>query len=109
MDLQLKNKTALVTGSTAGIGLGIAEKLFQEGTTDHINGRTQQRVDGAIKQLKQHVPHANVYSVAADFSKAEDVNNLLKQLPYVDILINNVGIFEPKTFADIPDADWLKI
>lgn len=108
MDLKLKDKTALVTGSTAGIGFAIAKKLLEEGATVYINGRTQQRADDAIQQLRDEVPGANVKGVPADFTKVGDVNNLIKQIPAVDILINNVGIFEPKAFADIPDEDWLK-
>ncbi len=108
MNLQLKNKTALVTGSTAGIGLAIAKGLLKEGSTVYLNGRTQQRVDDAIQQLKDEVSDAKVFGVPADFSKVNEVNNLLQQIPDVDILINNVGIFEPKAFVDITDEDWLK-
>lgn len=105
MDLQLKNKTALVTGSTAGIGFSIAKQLLQEGATVYINGRTKERVDAALRQLK---PFGHVSGVIADFSKPEEINQLLTQVPSVDILINNVGIFEPKEFANIPDEDWLR-
>ena len=108
MDLKLTDKTALVTGSTAGIGLAIAKKLLEEGATVYINGRTQQRVNDAMQQLKEDVPGANVKGVTADFGKVVEVNKLVKQIPSVDILINNVGIFEPKQFVDIPDEDWLK-
>ncbi|MEO8414903.1 MAG: SDR family oxidoreductase [Ginsengibacter sp.] len=108
MDLKLNDKTALVTGSTAGIGLAIAKKLLEEGATVYINGRTVERVDDAIQQLKEEVPGANVKGVPADFASVDEVNNLIKQIPSVDILINNVGIFEPKQFVDIPDEDWLK-
>jgi NAD(P)-dependent dehydrogenase (short-subunit alcohol dehydrogenase family) len=108
MNLQLNNKTALVTGSTAGIGFAIAKQLLKEGATVYLNGRAEQRINAAIKQLKQYVPRANVHGVAADFSKVNEVNNLLQQIPSVDILINNVGIFEPKAFTDITDADWFK-
>ncbi len=108
MNLQLKDKTALVSGSTAGIGLAIAKKLAEEGATVYINGRTQQRVDDTIHQLRDEVPGANVKGVPADFANVDDVNNLIKQIPVVDILINNVGIFEPKAFDEIPDEDWLK-
>lgn len=106
MDLQLKNKTALVTGSTAGIGLAIARSLLQEGASVCINGRTATSVDKAVKKLQDMVPGAIVKGIPADFSKADDVNNLIKELPQVDILINNVGIFEPKPFTEIPDKDW---
>ncbi len=108
MDLQLNNKTALVTGSTAGIGFAIAKQLLKEGASVYVNGRTQQRIDAAIKQLKKDVSQADVHGIAADFSKVDEVNNLLQQIPFVDILINNVGIFEPKAFADISDEYWLK-
>lgn len=104
MDLQLKNKTALVTGSTAGIGFSIAKQLLQEGATVYINGRTKDRVDAALRQLK---PFGHVQSAIADFSKPEEISQLLTQVPDVDILINNVGIFEPKEFINIPDEDWL--
>src|SRR3954465_13514149 len=108
MDLQLEDKTALVTGSTAGIGFAIAKKLSEEGAEVYINGRTQQRIEEAIEQIKQDVPGANIHGVSADFLKVEEVNNLLQQLPLIDILVNNVGIFEPKPFADIPDRDWFE-
>jgi NAD(P)-dependent dehydrogenase (short-subunit alcohol dehydrogenase family) len=108
MDLQLKEKTVLVTGSTAGIGFSIAKQLLQEGATVYVNGRTQQRVDEAIRELKTLQPQAKVFGVAADFSKVEEVNQLLGSLPLVDVLINNVGIFETKDFTAIPDADWTR-
>ncbi len=106
MDLQLKNKTALVTGSSAGIGFAIAKSLLQEGATVYINGRTRSSVDKAVKKLQDKIPGANVNGIPADFSKADDVNNLIKELPHADILINNVGIFEPKSFTDISDREW---
>jgi len=108
MNLQLNNKTALVTGSTAGIGLAIAQQLLQEGATVYINGRTQQRVDEAIAQLRKEVPNANVKGVVADFAKPADIDALLKAVPTVDILINNVGIFKPQHFTEITDADWIR-
>lgn len=108
MDLQLKNKTALVTGSTAGIGLAIAKQLAAEGAIVYINGRTQQRIDEAIKTIKAEVSGATVQGIAADFSKADEVNVLIKAIPAVDILVNNISIFEPKPFAEIPDEDWLR-
>lgn len=108
MNYHLKGKTALVTGSTAGIGYAIAKQLLQEGAVVHINGRSQKRVDEAIASLKKDVAGAEVRGVVADFSKTEEINNLLKEVPTVDILINNVGIFEPKPFVEIPDEDWLK-
>ncbi|SFP83950.1 SDR family NAD(P)-dependent oxidoreductase [Parafilimonas terrae] len=106
MDLQLKDKTALVTGSTAGIGYAIAKNLLKEGATVIINGRGNERINKAIETLKKEVPGANVSGIAADFSKKDDVDHLIKQVPFVDILINNAGTFGPKPFVDIPDEEW---
>lgn len=108
MDLQLKNKTAFVSGSTQGIGFAIAQSLLAEGAAVIINGRSQQRIDAAVAELKKLIPAANVSGVPADFSKAEDVKQLLTRLPDIDILVNNAGIFEPKPFVDITDEDWLR-
>ncbi|RZJ68496.1 MAG: SDR family oxidoreductase [Flavobacterium sp.] len=106
MDLQLKNKTALVTGSTAGIGFATAKLLLKEGAKVFINGRKQQGIDDAIAKLKAEIPNAEVYGIAADFSNVKDIDNLLGALPEVDILVNNVGIFKIEDFADITDDDW---
>jgi NAD(P)-dependent dehydrogenase (short-subunit alcohol dehydrogenase family) len=108
MDLQLKDKTALVTGSTQGIGYAIAKQLLAEGAIVIINGRTDQRVATAISKLKSEVPGANISGLAADFSNTDDVNRLIKALPEIDILVNNAGIFEPKPFLEIPDEEWLR-
>jgi NAD(P)-dependent dehydrogenase (short-subunit alcohol dehydrogenase family) len=108
MDLQLAGKKALVTGSTAGIGLAIAQKLLQEGAEVIITGRTDKRIQEAIAQLSETIPEAKVRGVAVDFARKKEVDRLLEQVPDVDILINNVGIFEPKNFVDIPDEDWFR-
>jgi NAD(P)-dependent dehydrogenase (short-subunit alcohol dehydrogenase family) len=108
MDLQLKNKTALVSGSTAGIGFAIAKQLAQEGATVIVNGRTTERVDAAVKQIITETGNKEVRGVVADFSKPEQIAQLISQVSDVDILINNVAIFEPKAFAEITDEDWLK-
>lgn len=108
MDLQLKGKTAFISGSTAGIGLATAKSLVREGATVIINGRSQEGVNSAIKEIKEEIEYADIRGAAADFSKAEEVEALLKQVPDVDILINNAGIFEPKAFAEISDADWFR-
>ena len=109
MDLQLQDKTAFISGSTAGIGLAIAEALLRENATVIVNGRTKEAVDKTIVALRQSIPNARVSGIAADFGKKEDVARLLDQLPAVDILINNIGIFEPKAFTDIPDEDWFRL
>lgn len=108
MDLRLKDKVAFVSGSTAGIGHAIAHRLLLEGAKVIINGRTQQSVNEAVASLKEQLKDANISGIPADFSKAEEVNALIQQLPDIDILINNAGIFEPKKFEDIPDADWFR-
>jgi NAD(P)-dependent dehydrogenase (short-subunit alcohol dehydrogenase family) len=108
MDLQLKNKTALVSGSTAGIGYAIAKELAAEGAKVYVNGRTAARVDAAVAQIKSETGNNNISGLVADFSKPEEIAALIKQLPEVDILINNVATFEAKAFADITDEDWLK-
>lgn len=108
MDLQLKNKMVLISGSTAGIGFAIAQKFLQEGAQVTINGRTKGSVDKAVEELKSLVANADVSGIAADFSKADEVNQLINILPEVDILINNAGIFEPKPFEQITDEDWFK-
>ncbi len=108
MDLKLKDKTAFVSGSTAGIGFAIAHRFLTEGAKVIINGRTKESIDKAVSELKSQIPGANVYGIAADFSKINEVNKLITELPEVDILINNTGIFEPKPFAEIPDEDWFR-
>ncbi|HTE23012.1 SDR family NAD(P)-dependent oxidoreductase [Flavitalea sp.] len=108
MDLQLKDKTALVTGSTQGIGYAIAKLLLAEGATVIINGRTDQRINAAISKLKSEVPGANVSGLAADFSNSDEVSRLVNTLPEIDILVNNAGIFEPKPFLEIPDDEWIR-
>ena len=108
MDLQIADKTALVTGSSLGIGFAIAKALAAEGATVYVNSRKQDKVDEAVAKIKAAVPQAKVQGIAADLGNAEGCAALVKALPSVDILINNVGIFEPKAFADIPDQDWLR-
>ncbi len=105
MDLELKGKKAFVSGSTAGIGLAIASRLAEEGAEVWVNGRTQERVDEAIGQLGKEV---QVRGIAADLGTAEGCAEVVRQLPQLDILVNNVGIFEPKPFAQISDDEWQK-
>jgi NAD(P)-dependent dehydrogenase (short-subunit alcohol dehydrogenase family) len=105
MDLQLQGKTALVTGSSGGIGYGIAKVLLKEGAQVIINGRTQQSVDQAAATLKQATGKTPL-GFAGDMSKAEDIARLGKAYPDVDILINNVGRFMPHEFTQSTDQDW---
>lgn len=105
MDLQLKDKTALVTGSTAGIGFAIAKALSSEGARTIINGRSSESVEKAVQQLQSSAT-GEVLGFAGDLSRSEVATQLHGQYPDVDILINNLGIFEAKDFVDIPDEDW---
>jgi len=108
MDLQLMDKKALVTGSTAGIGFAIASLLAQEGASVVVNGRSQGRVEEAVRRIKKENKDAQVTGVAADLGTKEGVEVLTRAVPALDILVNNLGIFEAKPFSDIPDEDWLR-
>src|SRR6266536_1453847 len=108
MDLQLGGKIAFVSGSTAGIGLAIASRLTRESAEVVINGRTEERVREAIAQIKKDSRDANVRGIAVDLGSAKGCSEVVRQLPRVDILVNNVGIFEPKPFEKIADEDWEK-
>jgi NAD(P)-dependent dehydrogenase (short-subunit alcohol dehydrogenase family) len=106
MNIDLKGKTALVTGSTAGIGHAIAKGLASSGADVIINGRTQAKVDAAVAVLAAASPDVRIRGIAADVSTAAGCTALVAALPDVDILINNAGIFEAKGFFKIPDEDW---
>jgi len=108
MNLELNGKKAFVSGSTAGIGLAIARRLAQEGAEVWLNGRTQERVDEALVQVRKDQSTAKLRGIAADLGDARGCAEVVRQLPQVDILVNNVGIFEPKPFEQISDADWEK-
>lgn len=107
MDLKLNGKLALVTGSTAGIGHAIATALAREGAKVIVNGRTQSAVDKVASEIKT-ATSGEVVGFAGDLSTADAADALFKQYPNVEILVNNLGIFEPKPFEEIPDADWLR-
>lgn len=106
MDLQLADKTALVTGSAKGIGLAIAVSLAREGAAVILNGRTEQSVVAGSAEVRAAAPHAKVFTFAGDLTKADAADALRAKFPEVDILVNNLGIFEPKPFGEIPDEDW---
>ncbi|WP_184721184.1 SDR family oxidoreductase [Caulobacter sp.] len=104
MDLKLNDKTALVTGATAGIGLEIARALAAEGAKVFVTGRNKAKLDAAVADIG-----GKAQGVLADAATAEGAAAVLKALPSVDILVNNIGIYEMKAFADIPDEDWLRL
>ncbi|MCP5365861.1 MAG: SDR family oxidoreductase [Hyphomicrobiales bacterium] len=106
MNIDLSNKRAVISGSTAGIGYAIAVGLARAGAHVIVNGRTMGRVEDAVERLKNEVPNAHAQGIAADLGTPEGVATLSATVPQVDILINNLGIFEPKSFLDIPDEDW---
>jgi NAD(P)-dependent dehydrogenase (short-subunit alcohol dehydrogenase family) len=106
MDLQLADKKAVVTGSTAGIGFAIAGALAREGASVVVNGRTEQRVNEAISRLRASNLRGMVEGVAADVGTAEGTEKLTRRFPEADILVNNAGIFEVKPFEQIDDDDW---
>lgn len=106
MDLKLAEKTALVTGSSKGIGLAIARSLVREGARVILNGRTEASVQSALSEVHAELPNAKCEGFAGDLATADAANALQKKYPEVDILVNNLGIFEPKPFEEIPDEDW---
>ncbi len=106
MNLQLDPQLALVSASSKGIGFAIARSLAREGARVIVNGRTTASVDDAIKRILSDVPEARLEKFAGDLSKADVANQLFAAFPAVDILVNNLGIFDPKPFSEIPDAEW---
>ncbi|MCA3823814.1 MAG: SDR family NAD(P)-dependent oxidoreductase, partial [Burkholderia sp.] len=106
MQIDLKGKTAVVTASTAGIGLAIAEGLAQAGARVVVNGRSDASVQSALAKLRDAVPGASFDGVAADLSDAAGVARIKQHTPDADILVNNAGIYGLKAFFDIDDAEW---
>lgn len=106
MDLKLKGKTAIVTGSTAGIGFAIAQALAEEGAKIIVNGRSESGVRGAIERIRKAVAPADVDGLAADAATAEGADALHRRWPQIDILVNNLGIFAPKPYFEIADDEW---
>lgn len=109
MNLQLTGQRALVTGSTAGIGFAIAQALAAEGAHVVVNGRSENSVAAAMQRLQTAVPNATLTGVAADVATAEGCEKLIAHAQPLDILVNNMGIFEPKAFEAIPDEDWMRL
>jgi len=106
MDLKLDGKRALVTGSTAGIGHAIATALAGEGASVIVNGRSEARVDEAMASIRQTHPRADLEPLVADLGGAEGAGLALQRFADLDILVNNLGIFEPRPFEEITDAEW---
>ena len=110
MDLQLQGKTALVTGATAGIGFSIAERLAAEGAGVVLAGRSREKLDAAAAKVKAQTREgANVSTILADAGTAQGCAQIAEEAPDVDILVNNLGIYESKPFEEIADADWLRL
>ena len=109
MNLDLTGKIALVTGSTRGIGLATATGLAQMGAEIIVNGRQATAVADAIAKIRQTVPAAKAHAAVFDLGGSEGCNALVVQFPEVDILVNNLGIYEPKAFFDIEDDDWTRM
>jgi len=108
MDLHLTNKLALITGSTKGIGKAIAIEMAREGTNVIINGRKQAEVDAVVAEIKHDFPATEPQGIAVDLAKASDRDKLFQAVSKVDILVNNMGIFQPMDYYDIDDATWEK-
>jgi NAD(P)-dependent dehydrogenase (short-subunit alcohol dehydrogenase family) len=106
MDMQLATKRAFISGSTQGIGYSIAKALLEEGASVIINGRTESRVEAAVRKLESEIPGAIVSGIAADFRVPAEVQRLLESLDGIDILVNNVGLFDVRPFEDVSDYDW---
>jgi NAD(P)-dependent dehydrogenase (short-subunit alcohol dehydrogenase family) len=108
MDLGLRGQTAVVTGSTAGIGFAAAKLFASEGARVVVNGRTQERVSSAVDRIRVEHPEARVEGIAADLSTAVGTDALIAAFPEVDVLVNNAGIFAPVPFEEIPDSEWMR-
>jgi NAD(P)-dependent dehydrogenase (short-subunit alcohol dehydrogenase family) len=108
MRIDLSGKRGIISGSTSGIGFATAKGLALAGAAVVLNGRSQKGVDDAVRRLREAVPTADVQGIAADLGTAEGVASFIARVKDTDILVNNLGIFEPKPFGEITDADWLR-
>jgi NAD(P)-dependent dehydrogenase (short-subunit alcohol dehydrogenase family) len=109
MNLRLDGRKALVTGSTAGIGFAIARALAREGASVVITGRTQKRADNATESVRKEIRDAKISGIAADLATPNGISKCIKAVPTVDVLVNNLGLYEPKPFEQISDDDWYSI
>src|SRR5690349_18581524 len=109
MDLILSNKKVLVSGSTAGIGFAIAKGFAKEGAVVYVNGRSKEKVDQAVKQINAEMPAAQVIGITADLASVQGFDELVQTVPAVDILVNNIGIYEPVPFFESRDEDWTRL
>ncbi|KAF2326588.1 SDR family NAD(P)-dependent oxidoreductase [Flavobacterium ginsenosidimutans] len=109
MDLKLEGKKAFISGSTQGIGFAIAQQLLAEKAEVVINGRNEEKTKTAVQKLQAEFPNAKVSGINADFGKKDEIDAFLNKLTNIDILINNVGVFDLKNFEDLADEDWYKI
>lgn len=107
MDIKVENKVVLITGATQGIGFMTAKKLCEEGAKVIINGRNKKTINEAISKIKSEIPNAKISGVEADLKDEIGSKKLILEVPHVDILINNLGIFEPRDFEDITEEEWL--
>jgi len=108
MDLKMNDKTALVSGSTKGIGLAIATTLAAEGAHVIVNGRSESSLSTALEMIHSRVPGAQLDGFAGDLANAAVADQLVKLHPSLDILVNNLGIYEPRPFEEISDEEWLR-
>lgn len=109
LTLDLSNRTALVTGSTAGIGKATAAQLAAAGAQVYVNGRTEERVQAAIAEIRKAFPDADLRAAPGDVATAEGVQEIIRTLPDADILVNNAGTAELGQFTELTDENWQRL
>lgn len=107
MDLKIKNKVAFISGSSSGIGYATAKVLLNEGAKVYINGKNKKKLDDSTEKLKKLFPKSEIFSVCGDFLQENQVDEIIKKLPDIDILINNVGIYKSQSFFETKFNDWM--